>query len=159
VGEIICQLVELDYGAQHVHHHGGSEEGLETIMAYENHIACSDALYVGDRPHPRCYGSYPRYLGLHVREHAVIPLEECVRQMTSSPAKMLGLLDRGQLVTGKKADVVVFDDTSIVDRATWEHPTRQAEGLSTVIVNGSIVREGGNSTGATPGRALRRLDG
>ena len=154
-GEIICRLVESDYGSQHVHDHGGGP-GLETIMRHENHIACSDAIYAGKHPHPRCFGAYPRYLGLHVRERRVLSLEECVRQMTSSPARMMGLSDRGELRAGLKADIVVFDENSVDDRSTLETPRALPTGIDVVVVNGTVVREGDGFTGATPGRALAR---
>jgi N-acyl-D-amino-acid deacylase len=156
IGEIIARIVEKDYGAQHVHRHGG-DHGLDTIMAYENHIACSDAIYAGGRPHPRCYGAYGRWLGVHVRERGVITLEECIRQMTSSPARMMGLTDRGLLQVDLKADVVVLDESTVSDRSTWDDPAHESTGVDDVVVNGTLVREGGRYTGETPGRALRRL--
>jgi N-acyl-D-amino-acid deacylase len=155
VGEIVCRLVEDDYGAQHVHQHGG-DEGIETILVHDQHMACSDAIYAGNRPHPRCFGAYARYLGRHVREHKALPLEECIRQMTSSPARMIGLPDRGELRPGAKADLVVFDEATVTDRSTWQDPKHEPVGIEYVVVNGAIVREKGKFTGATPGRALRR---
>jgi N-acyl-D-amino-acid deacylase len=155
VGELVCRIVETDYGAQHVHDHGGAD-GLETIMQHENHIACSDAIYAGEHPHPRCFGAYPRYLGVHVRERGTLTLEECVRQMTSSPARMMGLADRGELHPGNKADIVVFDPSTVGDRSTREAPRHAAVGIEHVIVNGTVVRDHGVFTGATPGRALTR---
>jgi N-acyl-D-amino-acid deacylase len=157
-GEIVCRIVELDYGAQHAHFHPGDESGLEEIMKDEGHIAGSDAIYWGTRPHPRCYGTYGRYLGVHAREHGVFSFEECIRQMTSSAAAVLGLTDRGEIALGKKADLVVLDEGTVRDRATYDDPRQTTEGMAQVIVNGTIVLENGQYTGATPGRALRRLD-
>lgn len=154
-GELICRLVESDYGSQHVHDHGGAD-GIETIMQHENHIACSDAIYAGEHPHPRCFGAYPRYLGVHVRERGTLTLEECIRQMTSSPARMMGLADRGELRVGQKADIVVFDPNTVGDRSSAETPRRPSDGIEHVIVNGTVVREHGAFTGATPGRGLTR---
>lgn len=155
-GEILCRLVECDYGAQHVHVHAGGESGLPTIMQHENHIACSDAIYAGAKPHPRCYGAYARYLGVYVRERQVLTLEECIRQMTSSPASMIGLHDRGRLQKGAKADVVVFDAETVVDRASANGVPAAPPGIEYVVVNGVVIRENDAFTGATPGRALRR---
>ncbi len=155
IGEIIARIVERDYGAQHVHRHGG-DDGIETIMAHEQHLACSDAIYAGGRPHPRCFGAYGRWLGVHVRERKVVSLEECIRQMTSAPAAMVGLPDRGRLSPGLKADVVVFDESTVSDRSSWESPHHEPAGIDHVLVNGTIVRDGGRYTGATPGRALKR---
>jgi N-acyl-D-amino-acid deacylase len=158
LGQIVARVVELDYGAQHAHFHPGDEAGLEVIMKDESHIAGSDAIYWGTRPHPRCFGTYGRYLGLHCREHGVFTFEECVRQMTSAPARVLGLDDRGAIEEGKKADIVILDEGTVRDRATYDDPRQTTEGIAEVIVNGTVVLENGKHTGATPGRALRRLD-
>jgi len=157
-GEIVARIVEHDYGAQHAHFHQGDEAGLEVIMRHEAHIGGSDAIYWGTRPHPRCYGTYGRYLGYHCREHKVFSFEECIRHMTSSAAAVLGLGDRGEIAVGKKADLVVLDESTVRDRATYENPRQTTEGIVQVIVNGTSVFENGRHTGATPGRALRRLD-
>ena len=141
-GELVCRIVETDYGAQHVHDHGGAD-GLETIMQHENHIACSDAIYAGEHPHPRCFGAYPRYLGVHVRERGTLTLEECVRQMTSSPARMMGLADRGELHPGNKADIVVFDPSTVGDRSTRGDATRMRPSAS------STSSSTGRSSGIT----------
>jgi N-acyl-D-amino-acid deacylase len=154
-GEIMCRLVRYDYGAQHVHTHPGGESGLGTIMQHENHIACSDAIYAGAKPHPRCYGAYARYLGVYVRERHVLTLEECIRHMTSSPATMMGFSDRGRLREGAKADIVVFDESTVSDRATIAEPRAIPSGIDYVVVNGVLVRENGTFTEATPGRGLR----
>jgi N-acyl-D-aspartate/D-glutamate deacylase len=91
-----------------------------------------------------------------VRERKVVSLEECIRQMTSAPAAMVGLPDRGRLSPGLKADVVVFDESTVSDRSSWESPHHEPAGIDHVLVNGTIVRDGGRYTGATPGRALKR---
>jgi N-acyl-D-amino-acid deacylase len=154
-GEIMCRLVESDFGTQHVIGDHGGGDGLEVIMRHENHIACSDAIYAGEHPHPRCFGAYPRYLGHHVRELRTFTLEECIRQMTSSPATMMGLADRGTVQAGKKADLVVFDEETVGDRTSEDTPLARATGIEMVLVNGEVVREADAPTGATPGRAVR----
>lgn len=108
------------------------------------------------KPHPRAYGTFARVLGRYVREQGVMPLEEAVRKMTSLPARKLGLWDRGILRPGMKADVTVFQPESIIDRATFAEPHQYAAGVPYVIVNGVVVVEQGEHTGAGPGRALRR---
>ena len=77
-------------------------------MTHPAHTAGSDGILVGERPHPRGWGTFPRYLGVYVRELGVLSLEECVRKMTSLPAQRLGLADRGLLRPGMAADVVVL---------------------------------------------------
>ena len=104
--------------------------------------------------HPRAYGSYPRILGRYVREQKLFTLEEAVRKMSSAVATRLGLRDRGLLREGMFADVVVFDDATIIDLATPEKPHQISRGVEQVFVNGVQVLKDGKHTGATPGRVL-----
>jgi len=105
--------------------------------------------------HPRLLGTFPRWLGRYAREEGLMSLEEAVRRLTSLPASITGLTDRGRLVAGLKADVVVFDPATIIDRATFEDPNHYAEGMRWVFVNGVAVVADGAVTEALPGRALR----
>jgi N-acyl-D-amino-acid deacylase len=107
-------------------------------------------------PHPRNFGTFPRVLGRYVREQKVVPLEEAIRKMTSLPASILGLTDRGTLQPGKTADLVIFDPATVIDRATFENPFQYSDGISTVVVNGQVVLDEGRHTGARPGRVLRK---
>ncbi|HUG48180.1 MAG TPA: amidohydrolase family protein [Candidatus Limnocylindria bacterium] len=116
----------------------------------------TDSTFICDLPSPRTYGSFPRVLGEFVRERELLGLEEAVRKMTSAAAARLGLLERGLLRDGYLADVVVFDPQSVRSNATYEHPRRYPTGIEQVIVNGTLVVDGGEHTGATPGRVLRR---
>jgi N-acyl-D-amino-acid deacylase len=106
-------------------------------------------------PHPRSFGTFPRVLGVYVREREVLKLEDAIRKMTSMNAAKLGIQDRGLLRAGTYADVVVFDPEHIIDKATYEKPFQYSEGVVEVIVNGKIVLEQGKHTGERPGRALR----
>ena len=105
--------------------------------------------------HPRAYGTYPRVLGRYVREQKLLTLEDAVRKMSGGVATRLGMRDRGFLREGMFADVVVFDDQTIMDVATPENPHRISRGVEQVFVNGVQVVRDGTHTGATPGRALR----
>jgi dihydroorotase/N-acyl-D-amino-acid deacylase len=105
--------------------------------------------------HPRSYGSYPRILGRYVREQKLLTLEDAVRKMSGAVATRLGIRDRGLLREGMFADVVVFDDKTIIDLATPEKPHQISRGVEQVFVNGVQVVRDGKHTGATPGRALR----
>jgi len=105
--------------------------------------------------HPRAYGTYPRIFGRYVREQKLFTLEEAVRKMTGAVATRLGLRDRGLLREGMFADVVVFDDKTIIDLATPEKPHQLSRGVEHVFVNGVQVVRDGRHTGATPGRVLR----
>ena len=109
--------------------------------------------------HPRAYGNFARLLGKYVREEKVIPLAEAVHRLSGLPAANLGLDRRGFLREGMFADVVVFDPSKIADRATFEKPHQYAVGVLHVFVNGAQVLKGGEHTGATPGRALRKAEG
>jgi dihydroorotase/N-acyl-D-amino-acid deacylase len=109
----------------------------------------------GRMTHPRAYGNYPRILGRFVREQRVLTLEDAVRKMTGAVAARLSLRDRGQLHEGMYADVVLFDPTTIIDRATYQQPNQLSVGVRELFVNGvEVVREGGH-TGAKPGRVVR----
>ncbi|MHC5536835.1 N-acyl-D-amino-acid deacylase family protein [Singulisphaera rosea] len=106
-------------------------------------------------PHPRSFGTFPRVLGVYVRERGVIRLEDAVRKMTSLNASKLGITDRGLLRAGQYADVVVFDPDRILDHSTYEDPFRYSEGVEFLVVNGRIVLEQGRHTGARSGRVVR----
>jgi N-acyl-D-aspartate/D-glutamate deacylase len=116
---------------------------------------CTDGL-LGGRPHPRAYGTYPRILGRYVREERLLTLEDAVRKMSGAVAARLGLRDRGLLREGMYADVVVFDDATILDLSTPAKPHVLSRGVEQVFVNGVQVVRDGKHTGATPGRVLRR---
>jgi N-acyl-D-amino-acid deacylase len=116
----------------------------------------SDGLPHDSHPHPRLWGSFPRVLGHYSREIGLFSLEEAVRKMTSLSAQRFGLKDRGRLAAGAFADIVVFDPDKIMDRATFERPDTPAAGISLVLVNGQAIWRDGSSTGARPGRVLRR---
>jgi N-acyl-D-amino-acid deacylase len=104
--------------------------------------------------HPRAYGTYPRVLGKYVREEGIITLEEAISKMTWAVASRLGLSDRGQLVKGFLADVVVLDPSTVRDRATFEDPHQFSCGVREVWVNGVRVLRNGAHNGATPGRIV-----
>jgi N-acyl-D-amino-acid deacylase len=105
-------------------------------------------------PHPRNYSTNARVLGYYVRDQQVLPLEEAVRKMTSLPAQILGLRDRGQLREGFAADVVAFDPLKIGETNSFERPKSYAAGVRHVLVNGVPVIAGGEHTGAMPGVAI-----
>jgi len=109
----------------------------------------------GGLTHPRSYGTFPRILGEFVREKEVMPLEEAIRKMTSATARRLSIPDRGLLLPGLFADVVVFDPQTIADVATYEKPHQLPTGIRYVIVNGTVVMKDGVHSGAKPGKALR----
>ncbi|WP_165244685.1 N-acyl-D-amino-acid deacylase family protein [Paludisphaera soli] len=138
------------------------EENLRKELRKPWVSVCSDegsfapeGVFLRSNPHPRAYGSFARVLGRYVRDQRILPMEEAVRRLTSLPAENLKLDRRGRLAEGFFADVVAFDPTAIADLATYEAPHQYAVGVRTVLVNGAIVVDGGEHTGAKPGRALR----
>jgi N-acyl-D-aspartate/D-glutamate deacylase len=108
-------------------------------------------------PHPRSFGTFTRVLGEYTRERGLLRLEDAVRKMTSLNAAKIGLVDRGLLEPGWFADVTVFDEKRVKDRATYEEPFRYSDGIEYVIVNGQVVVEKGAHTAVRPGRALRHV--
>jgi dihydroorotase/N-acyl-D-amino-acid deacylase len=112
-----------------------------------------DMVFAG-RPHPRFYGSFPRVLGYYVREQKALSLPDAVRKMTSLAAQITGLTDRGLLRPGMAADIIIFDPATVSDKATYENPSQYPTGISYVIVNGVVVIDRGQHTGAKPGRVL-----
>ncbi|MGH9798766.1 MAG: N-acyl-D-amino-acid deacylase family protein, partial [Blastocatellia bacterium] len=106
-------------------------------------------------PHPRGFGNNARVLALYTREKRLVGLEEAIRKMSSLPAQTFGLWERGILRPGMIADIVVFDEKTVADRATFEQPKQYATGFDYVLVNGQIVIDKGKHTGAKPGQILR----
>jgi N-acyl-D-amino-acid deacylase len=104
--------------------------------------------------HPRGAGTFPRVLGLYVREKHWLTLPEAVRKMTSLPAQRLGWKDRGVIREGAFADLVLFDPQTVIDRSTFAKPFELPAGIEKVFVNGELVWDAGKSTGARPGRVL-----
>jgi N-acyl-D-aspartate/D-glutamate deacylase len=107
-------------------------------------------------PHPRNFGTFPRVLGVYVRQRGLLRLEDAVRKMTSLNAAKLGITDRGLLRPGDYADVTVFDPERVLDRSTYEEPFKYSDGIEYVLVNGKPVLERGKHTGERPGRVIRR---
>lgn len=145
-------LIVRDGGASIVCHSMKNED-IRTFYQQPWVMVSSDG-GIGSR-HPRGAGTFPRVLGLFVREQHWLALPEAIRKMTSLPAWRLGLQDRGTLKAGAKADIVLFDPAKIIDHSTFEKPQLISAGVSRVFVNGVEVWADGKVTGAHPGRALR----
>jgi len=114
-----------------------------------------EGTFLKSNPHPRAYGNVARLLGQYVRDENIIPLEEAIRRLTSLPAVNLKLRNRGKLLQGYLADVVVFDPATIQDHATFDKPHQYSTGVIHVFVNGTQVLRDGEHTGAKPGRVVR----
>jgi N-acyl-D-amino-acid deacylase len=139
-------------------HHTMAEDDVKSVMKTPWISIGSDGsalnLKYPGKPHPRSFGTNPRVLGKYTREEKVLQLEDAVRKMTSLPAQVLGLKDRGLLKEGYWADVVVFDPDTVADTATYDNPKQYPKGIDYVLVNGSVVVEGGQHTGARPGKVV-----
>ncbi len=138
-------------------YHGMNEDDVQRIMREPFTMIASDSgVRQADEsvPHPRGYGNNARVLGRYVRELGLISLEDAVRKMTSLPAQTFGFRDRGLVREGFAADLVIFDEKTIGDRATFDQPHQFPVGVSYVIVNGEVVFAD-SMIGARPGVALR----
>ena len=136
-----------------------SEDDIEHIMRQPYTMTSSDGGLVAmgeGRPHPRNNGAFARKIARYVNERGTIGLEFAVRATTSLPASVFGMTDRGVIREGAWADILVFDPAAVRDTATYTDPHRLAEGMSFVIVNGTLVVDEGRFTDARPGRVLTR---
>jgi len=143
-------------GCQAVFHAIG-EEDLERILKHPATMIGSDGeipTFGRGSPHPRSYGTFVRVLGVYARERKLITMQDAIRKMTSFPAARLGLVDRGVVRPGMKADLVVFDPERVRDLATFDKPHQYAEGISQVITGGQVVFDGSAMTSARPGVVL-----
>ena len=143
--------------------HGMSPENVELVLSHPLVMVGSDGSSIAPtgkaaetRPHPRYYGCCPRVLSHYCRERGIFDLPTAVRKMTGTPADQAGIHDRGRIARGKKADLVVFNAATVKDEATFDDPHQYASGISYVVVNGEVVVEHGEHTGARPGRVLRK---
>ncbi|MEU0413999.1 D-aminoacylase [Streptomyces griseorubiginosus] len=149
-------LLLADRLAPSILQHVGHEENVRQIMRHPVHTGGSDGILQGAKPHPRAYGTFPRYLGTYVRELGVLSLEECVAHLTSRPASRLRLPDRGLVKEGYRADLVLFDPRTVAPGSTFENPRQLPTGIPHVLIDGEFVIEEGERTEVLAGRAVRR---
>ncbi len=154
----IEQILEMyQKGGASMVYHSMNEGDVQSIMRQPFTMIASDSgvrTFGSGVPHPRGYGNNARVLGRYVRELKLITLEDAIRKMTSLPAQTFGLRDRGLIREGFAADLVIFDENTVGDKATFDQPHQYAVGFSTVIVNGEVVFDGQQMTGALSGRAI-----
>jgi N-acyl-D-amino-acid deacylase len=154
--ETLCDLLLAEDLSPNEVTPGPHIDGIRRFLRHPIGMVGTDSTFIGAKPSPRTYGSFPRILGQFVRDEALLSLEEAIRRMTSAPAARLGLKERGELKDGNVADAVVFDPETVKSNATYDEPRQFPDGIEHVIVNGTLVVDGAVHTGATPGRALRR---
>ena len=134
-----------------------SERDIELIMRQPWTMTSTDGDLVPmgrGKPHPRAYGAFPRKLRLYVRERGVVDLPFALRSMTSLPAQVFALKDRGQIRAGAFADILIFDPAKVNDAATYQEPHQLADGMVYIFVNGELARDNGKFTGSLPGRVV-----
>ena len=151
-----AQLIITGMAEKDVHEIAGAD--FVAVGSDGSSLKTSGPLSAGN-PHPRSYGTFPRFFSLMVREKGIVTLEDAVRKMTTLPAERLGLKRRGRLAPGYAADVVVFDPDSIADRATFSEPHRYSVGVVDVLVNGQVAMLDGKPSGLAAGRVIRSTDG
>jgi N-acyl-D-amino-acid deacylase len=135
------------------------EQDVRNILSFDETMIGSDGIPLGDKPHPRLWGTFPRVLGHYSRDVGLFPLETAVWKMTGLTARNFGLHGRGGLRVGHHADVVVFDAGSVLDTATYEVPTTPSRGIDAVIVNGAVTWQHGAHSGAHAGHVITRAEG
>jgi N-acyl-D-amino-acid deacylase len=161
--DAVCDFIVADRGETRILVTSMSDTDVHAIAAAPwvtvgsdaNALATSGVTSQG-KPHPRSYGTHARLLGTFVRDLRLLSLPAAIHKTTGAAAAALGLTDRGVVREGCWADLALFDPDRIADRATYDDPHRYAVGVSTVVVNGEVVVDGGDHTGALPGRVLRR---
>jgi len=143
---------------------GMEETSTEKIIAHPNVMISSDAGIHAPYPpmnrkiaHPRAYGTFPRAISKYVRERKICSLEEMIRKMTSMPAEKIGLKDRGKIVEGYFADIVIFDYDKIQDKATFTEPHQYPDGIPYVIINGQVVVSNYEHTGIMSGKVIKSI--
>ncbi len=139
------------------------EENLKRILAHplvgigtDGSAVAPYGLLGRGKPHPRHYGTFPRVLGKYIREEKIIPPKEMLQKMTSLPAKKFGFERRGIIERGCFADIVLFDEERVADKATWADPHQYPAGIEFVLVNGVVVIREGEHTGKLPGKILKK---
>ena len=134
---------------------------VERIMKHPQTMIASDGRLAspGDgHPHPRWYGTFPRVLGVYVREKNILLLEVAIQKMTMMPADRLGLKERGRIQENTFADVVVFNPETVIDKSTFQDPHQYPEGIDYVFVNGQLAVDKGEFTNIRSGKVLKRLN-
>ena len=137
--------------------HAMDDKDVDRIMKHPKTMIASDGRLSqpgNGQPHPRAYGTFPRVLGLYVREKKLLTLEEAIHKMTSLPAQRMGLKDRGVIAENYFADIVIFNPATVKDKSTFENPHQYPEGIQYVIVNGTITVDDGVFTPNRGGRVL-----
>jgi N-acyl-D-amino-acid deacylase len=125
------------------------------MIGSDGSTAAPDGKLATGKPHPRYYGTFVRVLGKYCREEKCFDLPTAVKKMTTMPAEKIGLKKRGSIVKGNFADITIFNQKTVIDKATFTEPHQTAEGIEYVLVNGKVVIDKSKHTGLRPGSVLR----
>jgi N-acyl-D-amino-acid deacylase len=158
-GDFVCEILSasgMAVGIVIFRRADRTEADVRAILRHPAHMAGSDGIFCGGYPHPRGWGAFARYLGYYTRDLGDYSWSEAVCHLSTHAARRFRLTDRGLLRPGFAADIAVFDPDTVIDRSTYAAGRTPAEGVDHVLVNGTVVLENAEPTGATPGRALRR---
>jgi N-acyl-D-aspartate/D-glutamate deacylase len=151
----LCDILLADEGRTAMVLHSMSPQDVDTVLSLPWSMVISDAIYPpGGQPHPRMYGAFPRMLRRAL--DGLMPLEQAVRKMTALPALRAGLADRGLLRRGLRADLVLFDEATVADRATYKHPAQTPTGIPWVFVGGQPAVAQGSIVNTTLGKYTER---
>lgn len=153
--DFICDLLAEEQLMVKMISFYGSDEVMHKILGHRGATVGTDGI-CGGKPHPRMYGTYPRFFKQFVKDEKVLSLREAVQKTSALPAQILGLKNRGRLKADAYADIVLMDMERIADRATYEQPEQYSEGIEYVFVNGEIAVERGDYTGSLSGSVLRK---
>ena len=160
-GQVDAMFHLLGKGGAQMVYHDMNEKDVEIILADPHVVLGTDSAVRSPRmrfAHPRGVGNFARFLDYYVHD-GLLPLDEALRKITSRPADIFGLTDRGRIREGRPADITIFDPDKIRDNTTFAAPLRPPSGISYVLVNGYAVVSGGAVRAVFPGRALRRATG
>lgn len=157
VGEFICELLVqsgLEVGCVVLQPPTNTDGDVRALLRHEAHMASSDGIFLGSRPHPRGWGAFARLLGRHTRELGDWTWGMAALHLAGHACRRFGLSGRGLLRPDYAADIVVVDPLRVGDRATFDNPRQAAEGIDQVLVNGVFVLRDGSLTGEKTGRVL-----
>jgi N-acyl-D-aspartate/D-glutamate deacylase len=151
IGETTMQILETEGSLRTIYDFGHEDDFRRFIQSPVVAIASDGGASTSNEVHPRRYGTQPRVLGHYVREEGLLTWEEAVQKMTSFPAALIGLSDRGYIAKGMKADITIFDPDTVIDNATFEEPRQFADGIEQVLVNGELALNNGELVGIQAG--------
>ncbi|MGD9932508.1 MAG: amidohydrolase family protein [Dehalococcoidia bacterium] len=157
IEEAVRQVITGPRGKETICIHFIIDEGdIETNLRHPRMMVGSDGIpELNGKPHPRLFGTMPRILGHYVRERGVLPLEVAIQRMTGMACERFGLAGRGLVKEGHWADLVLFNEQTVIDLATYKDPKQEPQGIQMVVVNGQVAIDHGVHTGAGAGRMLR----